>query len=142
MTNEKIVYYNTNRVVDEGGIVITTKNPSDKFYRACSSVDRERYILAGVLITGAGQLCAMDVTKQQDLETFVSSVGRILFFKPAGGVVFKLPNEKAKELRTSYEKASIQDVNKARALVGRARMGLTDGIMTGMSFSPRGELHG
>ncbi len=79
MTNKKIRYYNTHRVIDEGELVTTTRNPSDKFHSACSSVDRNKYILAGVLVTGDCQLCAMDVTEREDLKKHVDGVGSILF---------------------------------------------------------------
>lgn len=139
MVNEEIRYCDTNRVIDEGDIVITTKNPSDKFYRACSSVDRKRYMLAGVLITGAAELHSMDVTKQKDLEAFVEAVGHCLFFFPAGGIVYKLPIEKAEELRTCYKKIKM-DADKVRSLLDSAGMMLSGGLITSMSFTPRGEL--
>ncbi len=136
---EDIIYYNTLRIIDEGDIVITTKNPSKRFYDACGSVDRERYILAGVLITGAAELNSMDVTKQKDLEAFVEAVGRRLFFFPVGGIVYKLPIEKVKDLRTRGEGIKM-NVDKVRSLLDSAGMSLSGGLMTSMSFAPRGEL--
>ena len=142
MVNKEIKYYNTNRVVDEGELVITTKNPSDKFYRACFSVDRERDMLAGVLVTGDCQLCAMDVTRKQDLEEFVDGVAHIFFFKPVGGIVYKLPKEKAEGLRATYKKASIEkSPDKVRSLLDSVGMKLTGGIISSMSFVPRGEIN-
>ncbi len=136
---EDTIYYNTRRIVDEGEIVITTKNPSKRFYDTCGSVDRERYILAGVLITGAAELHSMDVTKQKDLESFVEAVGRCLFFFPAGGIVYKLPIEKVEELRMCDKKIKM-DVDEVRSLLDSAGMSLSGGLMTSMSFAPRGEL--
>src|SRR3989304_5893855 len=134
-----IIYYNTRRIVDEGEIVITTNNPSKRFYGVCGSIDRKRYILAGVLITGAAELRSMDVTKRKDLEAFVEAVDSCLFFFPAGGIVYKLPIEKAEELRTSDKKIKM-GVNKVRSLLDSVGMSLSGGLMTRMSFVPRGEL--
>src|SRR3989304_499662 len=107
--------YDTCRIVDEGEIVITTNNPSKRFYGVCGSIDRKRYILAGVLITGAAELRSMDVTKRKDLEAFVEAVDSCLFFFPAGVIVYKLLINKAKELRTHDKKIKIEG-SKGRAL--------------------------
>ena len=132
-------YYNPRRIVDEGDVVITTRNPSDLFYRTCASVDRNEYVLAGVLVKGSAELCSMDVTKREDLEAFVNAVSSCFFFFPAAGIIYKLPIRKAKELVDNYKQVRM-DADKVRDVLDRAGIELTGGIMTSMSFSPRGEL--
>ncbi len=138
-TTKNYTYYNPVRIVDEGDVVITTKNPSNRFYRACADVDRRKYVLAGVLVKGLAELCSMDVTKKTDLEDFVDVVGSCLFSFPAGGIVYKLPIKRATKLVDNYKQVKVS-AGKARAILNRAGMELTGGIMTSMSFSPRGKL--
>jgi len=132
-------YYNPIRIVDEGEVVITTKNPSKRFYRACAAINKKEYVLAGVLVKGSAELCAMDVTKRKDLEAFVDAVGGCLFFFSVGGIVYKLPIKRGTELVDKYRQVKVS-VEKARDILNKAGMKLSGGIMTSMSFAPRGEL--
>lgn len=134
-------YYDTNRVVDEGELVITTKASEREFYDVCSSVDKRRCVLAGVLVTGDCRLCAMVIKGRKDLGVFLEGVSHTLFFKPAGGIVYKLPIEKEKGLKASYEKASIsRNVHDVKLILDNARMELSGGIISSLSFAPRGKL--
>ena len=83
----------------------------------------------------------MDTTKIQDLETFVNGVGKIIFVKPAGGIIYKLPKDRIIRLKKSYEEASIEmSTKEIRALLIQANMRLGGGIIASMNFAPRGEL--
>ena len=141
MVNENITYYHPRKVIDAGEVVIHTKTPTIGFYKACSSVDKSKYVLAGILVKGSAELHGMDVTKRKDLESFVEAVGHCLFFFPAGGIVYKLPIKEAKELVSSYDGGPVKmNVNEVRSVLDSAGMELIGGIMTSMSFSPMGEL--
>ena len=135
MTDKETKYCATQRVVNEGELVITTKNPSKRFYGACSIVDKKKFVLVGVVVTGHRELCSMDVTNRQDLEKFLEGVGSIYFIKPVGGVVYKLPIEKAEELRTSYKRASIvMGRDEFQSFLDGVGMDLSGGLMTNFAF--------
>jgi len=131
----KVVYYKTDRVIKEGELVIKTKKPRDVVNKAYNSVDRIKFVLAGVVVTGDGRLCSMDVTKKRDLEKFLEGVGQILFIKPATGIIYRLPIKKAEGLRTSYEQAGMEmEKDELESFLYRNKMELHGGFLSSMSF--------